>query len=311
MFQINSFSFFSLTIIFVGLTNSISLAQKMYWCEGSSSRISRSNLDGTSIEVLISTGLITPDGMALDLGSGKIYWAEQGGSIKRANLDGTSIELIVNAGGVPDSVALNFAATRVCWTESGAGRIRCSDFSGSNVVTVVDSDATSAHGLAIDAVAGKIYWAQLNGSIRRANLDGTENELIVGSALGPHGLALDITNSKLYWVDLTANRIQRSNLDGSNLETLVTVGNGPAAIALDVDRGKMYWTDLSDGRIRVANLDGTDVEILVSGLSLPLGISLDLSTKEIPTISTWGLIVMMLLLITVGTMVIGRQRVTS
>jgi len=78
---------------------------KMYWTEQQASVIKRANVDGTSIETLV-TSLGLPAGIALD-GSGKMYWAEFGGNvIKRANLDGTSVETVITGLGGPVAFVL-------------------------------------------------------------------------------------------------------------------------------------------------------------------------------------------------------------
>ena len=78
---------------------------KMYWTEQQASVIKRANVDGTSIETLV-TSLGLPAGIALD-GSGKMYWAEFGGNvIKRANLDGTSVETVITGLGGPVAIVL-------------------------------------------------------------------------------------------------------------------------------------------------------------------------------------------------------------
>src|SRR4051794_17216615 len=52
-------------------------------------------------------------------------------------------------------------------------------------------------GMAVDAVAGKIYWSSSdgyvagNGKIRRANLDGTGVEDLVVGMIYPYGMAID------------------------------------------------------------------------------------------------------------------------
>jgi len=52
---------------------------KMYWTEQQAGVIKRANVDGTSIETLVtSLGLLA--GIALD-GSGKMYWAEFGDNV--------------------------------------------------------------------------------------------------------------------------------------------------------------------------------------------------------------------------------------
>ena len=73
-------------------------AQLIYWTDSDGS-ISRSNLDGSNAETLI-TGLIAtasmfPTSIALDEAGGKMYWAafssSSNGRIQRANLDGSDI----------------------------------------------------------------------------------------------------------------------------------------------------------------------------------------------------------------------------
>jgi hypothetical protein len=66
---------------------------KMYWTDLGNHTIQRVNLNGTGLEGLVTTGLIAPGGIAVDVGGGKIYWTDAGNNkIQRANLDGTSVE---------------------------------------------------------------------------------------------------------------------------------------------------------------------------------------------------------------------------
>ena len=52
-------------------------------------KIQRANLDGTGVEDLVASGLVTPQGLALDVPGGKMYWVDSGaGFIQRANLSG-------------------------------------------------------------------------------------------------------------------------------------------------------------------------------------------------------------------------------
>jgi hypothetical protein len=66
---------------------------KMYWTDLGIDKIQRVNLDGTGLEDLVTSGLLAPRGIALDVGGGKMYWTDAGSSmIQRANLDGRSVE---------------------------------------------------------------------------------------------------------------------------------------------------------------------------------------------------------------------------
>ena len=65
----------------------------MYWTDAGTDRIQRSNLDGSRIEDLVTTGLDDPVALALDVSGGKMYWTDRGtDKIQRANLDGSQVE---------------------------------------------------------------------------------------------------------------------------------------------------------------------------------------------------------------------------
>jgi hypothetical protein len=120
-----------------------------------------------------------------------------------------------------------------------------------------------------------MYWSdQGRGTINRANLDGSEVEVLVDGQSVPRHLALDLPRSKMYW---TSGDIRRANLDGSGQEIIISGLISPVGIALDLARGKLYWSHyVSAGDIRRANLDGSGQETLITGLPGPTGIALDL-----------------------------------
>jgi DNA-binding beta-propeller fold protein YncE len=161
--------------------------------------------------------------------------------------------------------------------------------------------------LALDLADGKIYFSsQFGNTISDANLDGTDQQLLLSGLSEPSGIALDIASGKLYWTDW-GGTIEDSNLDGSDRQTLLTGGvQGQSGLALDLSNGKMYWTTwyspttLSTGQLWSANLDGSDPEALLSGLNEPVGISLlsgsappiipEPATSSLVAIGTLGII---------------------
>ena len=268
---------------------------KMYWTNSGAQKIQRANLDGSNVEDLITTGLGTPEGIALDVGRGKMYWTDIiTDKIQRANLDGSYVEDLITTGlDLPDDIALDVGRGKMYWTDARYDRstrsytyqIQRANLDGSNVEDLITRSAGLSYprGIALDVGRGKMYWTDTGTEkIQRANLDGSNVEDLITTGLGtPEGIALDVGRGKMYWIDASFKRIQRANLDGSNVEDLITRSAGligPYGIALDVGRGKMYWTDGFTNKIQRANLDGSNVEDLLTrsaGLSNPYGIALD------------------------------------
>lgn len=191
------------------------------------------------------------------------------------------------------------------------GRVLSAGSDGSNVRVLLQDHRTGLDGIAVDADAGHLYWTNMgkvkvdDGSIERANLDGTNLTTIVpaGGTFTPKQLKIDKAHGKLYWADREGMRIMRANLDGSHIETLVETAKGDEArgdarnwcvgIALDLDRGQIYWTQKGGdnaglGTIHRAGIETprgqgpahrTDIEVLQDRLPEPIDLDLDLGTR--------------------------------
>ena len=261
---------------------------KMYWTDVGTHKIQRANLDGSNIEDLVTTGLIYPQGIALDLTGRKMYWTDGGtDKIQRANLDGSNIEDLIPTGLTssptgPEGIALDVAGEKIYWTDFSTGKIQRANLNGSNIEDLI-TGLRYPQSIALDIAGGKMYWAHDSpDKIQRANLDGSNIEDLITTGLeGPQGIALDLSKGKMYWTDEGTHKIQRANLDGSNIEDLITATTGlagPRSITLDLTEGKIYWADRNRRKIQRANLDGSNIEDLVTtGLRHPDAIALDLS----------------------------------
>ena len=248
---------------------------KMYWTDWGTQTIRRANLDGSQVEDLVSTGLYfsglaRPHSLALDVDGGKMYWADgNAAKIQRANLDGRQVETLVIG------IDQNFRSP-VTWDHPDSfGSLLTFGF---GFRSSVEDNSMCPVGIALDVGGGKMYWTdECWDTISRANLDGSQVEILTRSVTRPVGIALDVGGGKMYWTDRGgATKISRANLDGSRVETLVTGVELPHSLALDVGGGKMYWTDYGTDKIQRANLDGRQVEDLVTtGLETPTGLALD------------------------------------
>ncbi|KAA3597651.1 MAG: T9SS C-terminal target domain-containing protein [Calditrichaeota bacterium] len=172
-----------------------SFATKMYWTDTGTNEIQRADLDGSNVEDLVTTGLSTPVGIAVDLTNSKMYWVDDGtDKIQRADLDGSNVQDLVTGLDTPEGIALDLTNSKMYWTDYGTDKIQRADLDGSNVEDLVTT------GLSL-----------------------------------PVGIALDLTNSKMYWIDDGTNKIQRADLDGSNVEDLVTGLDFPIGITIGIN----------------------------------------------------------------------------
>jgi hypothetical protein len=121
------------------------------------------------------------------------------------------------------------------------------------------------------AAAGHIYWSNANiGTIRRADLDGSNPDQHVITGAYTNGLAVDVDH--VYWTD-SSSTIGRADLDGSNPDqTFITGVSSPLAMAVDADH--IYWTNNAGGTIGRADLDGSnpDPSFIITDL-VPYGIA--------------------------------------
>jgi len=200
------------------------------------------------------------------------------------------------------------------------GRLFVLDLSGGRVLSmntdgsgkkVIASECRLPDGVVVDVEAGQVYWTNMgvpsanDGSIERADLDGSNREVIIpeGGTHTPKQLHLDKQNGKLYWCDREGMRVMRANLDGSQVETLVQTGQGDTdrrdqtkwcvGITIDPKRKQIYWTQKGPdnaglGRIFRANIEipkgetapnRTDIELVYDGLPEPIDLELDLSNR--------------------------------
>ncbi len=158
------------------------------------------------------------------------------------------------------------------WIEASAGTLR--RLTGNSVEHLIPS-AQNATGIVVDATSGKIYWTERltgsNGKIQRANMDGSDLEVIKRLTSVPQSVAIDTTNGKIYLAN-TWGKIQRLNLDGSKFQpSLITGLKSPKNITVDTENNKIYWSE--GANLRRANLNGSNRQDIATGSGPVTGIS--------------------------------------
>ncbi len=187
---------------------------KMYWSVNNlfKSRFSimRANLDGSSVENFYS--LVAEVGaLEMDSTRGYLYWVESKIFVKRFLITDTSnVQSRTGAANPILGIAINTQTQDIYFTEQFGlgfeGRVHRWLNDGTNTVETIVLGGLFPNQIAIDQLAGKVYWSsnevlndEFGGSINRANLDGSNIEIYVnlmnnGEDLPASGIALDLSN---------------------------------------------------------------------------------------------------------------------
>ena len=272
---------------------------RLYFLDTRGHQVMTANPDGSDVKTLVQASG-SPDGIAVDAASGRVYWTNM-----------TTIRESADGEGGPVGWQARF----------GPGSIERANLDGSNVTTVVPSGGTfRPKQMTIDLRDGKLYWSDREGMrVMRSNLDGSDVETLVetgqrieGQRGDPKnycvGIALDLARDQMYWTQrgdrANDGSIRRASLNlpkgetparRTDIEILFDAMPEPVDLALDVKARTMYWT--SDGgtgpaanTVSRAPMDPPagydparrkDQQILVSGLDEGIGISLDLAHERI------------------------------
>jgi len=223
---------------------------RLFFLDLSGGRVLSANADGSDLKTIINEGRRLPDGLALDVSAGHIYWTNMGdperndGSIVRSDLDGQNMITIVPPGGTftPKQLKLEKRSGKLYWSDREGMRVMRANLDGSAIETLVDTslgdsrpgpDATKwCVGIAVDIDGGKFYWTQKGGHdagvgrIFRANIQVPQDqspqnrrdiELLYDDLPEPIDLDLDLVNRSLYWTDRgdpsRGNTVNRAPMD--------------------------------------------------------------------------------------------------
>lgn len=187
--------------------------KQIYWGDREGMRMMRCNYDGSNVETLIQSGKSDADredarnwcvGIAVDTQRGKFYWTQKGaskgnqGRLYGANIDfaagedatnRTDIKLLLD--NLPEPIDLDIDEDENVLYLTDRGEI---PFGNSISRVKLNSEGVvekkilvrklhEAIGLALDRKNKKMYFTDLNGSLYKADMDGS-NEVVLLSEIG-------------------------------------------------------------------------------------------------------------------------------
>jgi sugar lactone lactonase YvrE len=266
---------------------------RLFVLELSGGRIHAMNPDGSDQKVIVSNCQL-PDGIAVDVEGGRIYWTNMGvpnlndGSIECAELDGRNRRVVVPQGltFTPKQIHLDKQSGKLYWCDREGMRVMRSNLDGSQIETLVEAGRGDADrrdqtrwcvGITIDPERKQIYWTQKGsdngeqGRLFRAGLEipkgetaanRSDIEIFFDHLPEPIDLELDLKERVLYWTDRgdppRGNTVNRASIDAKPQapEIVVTHLMEGIGIALDVPHDRMFVTDFA-GSVYSARLDGS------------------------------------------------------
>ncbi len=228
---------------------------------------------------------ISPGGVALD--GEHLYWPEHSDGLsvtatgKIWQLDLRTSEKVLMAGGQdrPRKVAVD--GTRLYWITADEVRGRYVEGGTPGGVSIASGQASPVD---LTLTATRVLWtsygtSDYSGSVRLADLDGSNQQTVAQSLQQPRGLATDPTY--LYWTNAGNGTVMRSPLDRSSQPAaVVSSAATPNDVAVDLDW--LYWLEggnapyYDDGRVMALRLDGSGGKrTLASGQRYPRALAVD------------------------------------
>ena len=211
---------------------------QVFFADGETHSLFADNLHGPAAELLLTSAddLDDPRGLVLDAAASRIYWLENRDlAIRAVNTDGTGLTELIAGLSTPHDLALDASNGHLYFTDgvsngsATTAAIRRIDVNGSNLVDIITGLSQGIRGIAVDTAGGKLYWTELvSNTISRADLAGSNQEVILSGLNQPHDVAVDPAGGKLYWTegihydDNPTGMISRANLDGTSPEPVLT-----------------------------------------------------------------------------------------
>jgi DNA-binding beta-propeller fold protein YncE len=244
-------------------------AELLFWDNyaGDPDNVAYANIDGSGGGLLNLGGseLESPEGMAYDTASGRLFVANEAGTagqILAVNVDGSGATPFTAPGAPieePEGVAVDPATGTIYWSNvEGAESIVWAKLDGS-AGGVLNTSGAPLNGpccrLAIDPVGGRVYWVNTDpdpNNIGFANLNNTGGgELnLTGSTVEPggEGLSVDSATGRLYFLGGVGplDEIGYANLNGTGGGDISLGGaviDGPWGLAFDPSISRLYWAN--------------------------------------------------------------------
>ncbi|XP_032883214.1 nidogen-2 isoform X28 [Amblyraja radiata] len=177
----------------------------VYWTDVAGRTINRVSLEaGAEPEIIINSGLTSPEGLTLDYHHRRMFWTDSGSDkIETAAFDGSERRVLVDTDLVnPRAIVVDSAHGNLYWTD----------------------------------------WNREAPKIETSRVDGTNRRILINKDIGlPNGLTFDRYFSQLCWADAGTKDLECVNPDGSGRRVIQSGLNYPFSIVAYSNH--FYYTD--------------------------------------------------------------------
>ncbi|XP_048725147.2 low-density lipoprotein receptor-related protein 2 isoform X1 [Caretta caretta] len=207
-----------------------SMNNRIYFTQSSpagTGKISYINIySGTGTPTIVASGLGTPDGIAFDWISNRVYYSDYlNQTISSMAVDGSNRTVVARVPR-PRAIVLDPCRGYMYWTDwSTNAKIERATLGGNFRIPIVSTNLVWPNGLTLDYEEQQLYWADAHlQKIERCSLSGSNREVIISTALYP--FAMTLFDQHIYWTDWNTRSIYRANkYDGS--DQIVMIMNLP------------------------------------------------------------------------------------
>ncbi|CAL1530382.1 unnamed protein product [Lymnaea stagnalis] len=173
-------------------------ARNIFFTDSELDTLQVTRLDGSHLKTLVSTDMVNPRAIVLDINRGVIYWTDWNRNrpqIEKINMDGTDRKVLVSDGlQLPNGLSFDPFSQTLCWGDAGTQSIECirSDGAGRRVVY-----AKATYPFDITVLNNIIYWTDWQRKdVPNINQSGGEVNEPLQQAIGGNGRLYGITAVK-------------------------------------------------------------------------------------------------------------------
>ncbi|GAB0094384.1 Putative vitellogenin receptor [Sergentomyia squamirostris] len=176
--------------------------------------IMRARDDGSRREVILNTGLGSPEDLCVDWLTGNVYFTD--GQMMHISVCSNNgqycTKLIQKNVEKPRGISLHPKIGVMYWTDWGSKpQIGVSAMDGAGARTFVDKDIHWPNGISVDWPNGRIYWVDAKISrIDSIKLNGEDRRTILTDVI-KHPYGIDVFEDRIFWSDWETNSIQSCN----------------------------------------------------------------------------------------------------